>query len=648
MPDYIEFEPGEIFDDCIKITDVKKGGLGCIYFGYCRNRTINVAIKTIRKQIWHEYNLSDKWSAIKNELIEAKLPSRSIDIGEYIFFTFFREARLVCQSRNHPNVIKGMRFWWSDNGQPFYECEFVEDSQNLGSFFRNILKKTDFQRLSVLEVAHIGISFCNGMIYMSDEMIKQYNKYHRDNPAALFVHRDIKPENILIDDRNMIKIIDMGLAKFFLSKTTTFFMSFPLQGGVLKYMSPEQSISYETVTPASDVYSFGATLYEMLGGDIFGAFTEPESRDDIHVINGIPDELNYILSKCMKRDMTRRYQSFRELKKALIHFVASVKNGSIHLKENLRCSTCGYISPEFETSAGFSSGKYIAGPNDHQMVRIPAGEFYKGCSEKHRRSLGQKIGSTASLDDEKYQKVYLDTFEIDIFVVSNQQYHNFIKESGYQRMPDHWDKKKTSRYPFPEEQANHPVTNVSYDDALAYCRWTGLRLPTGEEWEKAARGKDGRLYPWGDEYKNDLCNSAESRNRKPVPVDRYEQGISPYGCYQMVGNIFEWVDESHPKSNNYKYLRGGCWAVSCEVLGPPFMHYIASLTSRTGASGQKDIFGFRCAGNTLKSKSTDLKDDKEKIQPRCPLCNGKLIQFNPNELKIPENNIYTWFGYFDI
>jgi hypothetical protein len=101
----------------------------------------------------------------------------------------------------------------------------------------------------------------------------------------------------------------------------------------------------------------------------------------------------------MKRDMTRRYQSFRELKKALIHFVASVKNGSIHLKENLRCSTCGYISPEFETSAGFSSGKYIAGPNDHQMVRIPAGEFYKGCSEKHRRSLGQKIGSTASLDD---------------------------------------------------------------------------------------------------------------------------------------------------------------------------------------------------------------------------------------------------------
>jgi serine/threonine protein kinase len=223
MPKFIEFKEKDFFDNCIEITGVAEGGLGRIYFGYCRNRQTKVAIKTIRQEIWNKYDLTEKWPGIKNELIQAKLPARGIDIGEYIFFTFFREARLVCQSRSHPNVIKGTRFWWSDIGQPFYECEFVEDSQDLGSFFRNTISKTKSGRLSVLEVAHIGISFCNGMIYMGDEMIKQYNKYHKGNPAALFVHRDIKPENILIDHRNMIKIIDMGLAKYILSKTTTSF-----------------------------------------------------------------------------------------------------------------------------------------------------------------------------------------------------------------------------------------------------------------------------------------------------------------------------------------------------------------------------------------------------------------------------------------
>jgi formylglycine-generating enzyme required for sulfatase activity len=364
-----------------------------------------------------------------------------------------------------------------------------------------------------MEIAHIGISFCNGMIYMGDEMIKQYNKYHKSNPAALFVHRDIKPENILIDHRNMIKIIDMGLAKYILSKTTTFFLDFPLQGGVLKYMSPEQSISYESVTPASDIYSFGATMYEMLGGDIFGAFNTSESQDDIAGLKDVHDEFHYILSKCMRRDMTRRYQNFRELKKSLTHFIGNVKQGSIKLKENLRCSKCGYISSEFKASAGTFEGKYIQGPNGHQMVRVPAGDFHKGCSEKHKKVLGLKLGSTGSLDDEEYKKAHLDSFEIDAFTVTNDQYHRFIKETGYQGIPSHWGNGDGSEYPFPEGEANSPVINVSYNDAQAYCKWAGLRLPTGDEWEKAARGTEGKLYPWGDEYKKGLCTKQKTRGR---------------------------------------------------------------------------------------------------------------------------------------
>jgi formylglycine-generating enzyme required for sulfatase activity len=232
--------------------------------------------------------------------------------------------------------------------------------------------------------------------------------------------------------------------------------------------------------------------------------------------------------------------------------------------------------------------------------------------------------------------------------VTNAQYHRFVEATSYPNIPVHWKKRSDPEYPFPPGEANFPVTNVSYDDAQAYCEWTGLRLPTGDEWEKAARGENGRLYPWGDTYKSKLCNSAESGHRRAVAVDAYPEGISPYGCHQMVGNVFEWVDESHPKSDQYKYLRGGSWAVSCEVLGLPFMHYIASPKNLTGASAQKNIFGFRCARDAIDSSAQPDASNEKLTEETCPLCGGEFVIFDCKDIKVPENNIYTWFGYFDI
>jgi hypothetical protein len=116
----------------------------------------------------------------------------------------------------------------------------------------------------------------------------------------------------------------------------------------------------------------------------------------------------------------------------------------------------------------------------------------------------------------------------------------------------------------------------------------------------------------------------------------------------MVGNVFEWVDESHPKSDKYKYLRGGSWAVSCEVLGIPFMHYIASPKSSSGASSQKNIFGFRCARDARGPVVKPSISDEEKTLETCPLCGGEFIEFDLSDIKVPESNIYSWFGYFDI
>jgi hypothetical protein len=115
----------------------------------------------------------------------------------------------------------------------------------------------------------------------------------------------------------------------------------------------------------------------------------------------------------------------------------------------------------------------------------------------------------------------------------------------------------------------------------------------------------------------------------------------------MTGNVLEWVDESHPKNDNYKYLRGGCWAVSCEILGTPFMHYIAAARDAISATSQKNIFGFRCARD-VKAAETAAADSALEERDRCPLCNGVVDRFRPEDIKIPEKNIHTWIGYFDI
>lgn len=641
---FIEYQPGDVVEGSIEITGLKEGGLGRVYFGYCRNRQIKVVIKTLLKSTWWQYRMAERWPEIQQELIEARLPSRTIDMAEYLFFTFFREARLACQSRNHLNVLKGARFWWTVEGQPFYECEFVENAHSLADL-RALLLQRRQPRLAVLEAAHIGVSFANGMIYISDEMLNQYNRNNPYNPATAFVHRDIKPDNILIDDRNMVKIIDLGLAKFHLLQTASFFTASPIQAGTLSYMSPEQCQHYESALPSSDIYSLGATLCELLGGRI--GPLESLRPDQSLSLPEVSEEFNAILATCLRKDMTQRYQSFRELRKALTQFIAAVKRGQVSLRENQRCERCGYISPDYRPMSGSVSASDRPGPNGHRLVRVPAGAFYKGCSPAQRARLAAKLGTAKPLEDETYGQRELAAFDMDVYAVSNRQYAAFVTTTGH-RPPSHWRKSQGGGgLPFADDEADAPVVNVSYEDAEAYGRWVGLRLPTGDEWEKAARGCDGRLYPWGEEYQSQFCNSAESRQRGPVVVDRYPEGASPCGCYQMVGNVFEWVDESHPKSHAFKYLRGGSWVVSCEVLGPPFLHYIAVPKQHTAVSGQANILGFRCARDARDTPAASTAPACDARPDPCPLCGGGWKHFACEDLKVPENNIYTWMGYFD-
>ncbi len=201
------------------------------------------------------------------------------------------------------------------------------------------------------------------------------------------------------------------------------------------------------------------------------------------------------------------------------------------------------------------------------MVHVPGGEFIMGSS------LGEE-------DERPERKVYLKGFYIDRYEVTNAQYRRFVKETGHPA-PPHW-----LVYGYPEDKENHPVVFVSFDDATAYCRWAGKRLPTEEEWEKAARGTDGRIYPWGNEFSRDRANTSLSGIVGTTPVGTYTEGKSPYGAYDMAGNVWEWTSSDYDEHS--KVVRGGSWGLT---------HRFARTFFRVGYPPETRInnLGFRCA-----------------------------------------------------
>jgi formylglycine-generating enzyme required for sulfatase activity len=229
------------------------------------------------------------------------------------------------------------------------------------------------------------------------------------------------------------------------------------------------------------------------------------------------------------------------------------------------------------------------------MVLIPAGEFI--------------MGTDVRLSDEGPQhKVYLPDYYIDIYEVTNLQYKKF-NDATHGRSPRNWRNRT-----FPEGKADHPVVYVSWEDANAYCQWAGKRLPTDQEWEKAARGTDGRMFPWGDEFDTAKANTPLrwqeiGRFGDTTPVGSFEQGKSPFGVYDMSGNVWEWTSswyEAYPgnktKSESYgeryKTLKGGSWFdcsfYKCGISAPVFNRAFFAKKVKN------DSFGFRCASDAKK------------------------------------------------
>lgn len=163
--------------------------------------------------------------------------------------------------------------------------------------------------------------------------------------------------------------------------------------------------------------------------------------------------------------------------------------------------------------------------DDAIMVLVPKGNFIMGSDE----------GLPA--EQPKHQ-VGLDEYWIYQREVSNEQFLRFVEATGYEAQGN-W-----RSYAMEAGRLNHPVINVTWNDAAAYCKWAGGRLPTEAEWEKAARGTDGRTYPWGNEWNPQLCNWADGGKidgfGRSAPVESFIVGYSPYYAVNMVGNVWEW------------------------------------------------------------------------------------------------------------
>jgi formylglycine-generating enzyme required for sulfatase activity len=207
----------------------------------------------------------------------------------------------------------------------------------------------------------------------------------------------------------------------------------------------------------------------------------------------------------------------------------------------------------------------LAAPVPSGMVEIAPSRFHMKVRMRVRECGFYESQSDISLTSPSLHEmvwfertVQLDRYAIDLTPVTNAQYAAFLKAGGYQpRFTENFLKHWSNRAPPPGKE-DHPVVYVDLEDARAYARWAGKRLPREEEWQYAAEGDEQRLYPWGDEMKPGMCNDGATPGT--TSVTRFPAGRSPFGCYDMCGNTWEWTEsERSDGRTRFAMIRGGSW-----------------------------------------------------------------------------------------
>ncbi len=460
---------------------------------------------------------------------------------------FQREADILA-SLDHVNLVK-VTDSFQENDKYYLVMEFVQGDtlEQIGARAAGMLDET--------RVLHWARQLCEVLEYL-----------HNQQPPIIF--RDLKPANIMLTAQEQIKLIDFGIARFFQAgkkKDTALF-------GTAGFAAPEQYGTGQT-DARSDVYSFGVVLHHLLTK--FDPATAPFQLPPPRALNpNLSPQTEAIVLRATQNSASARFQSMAELQREIPNSKFQIPNPTLQ-------PPISNIQSPVPHPSSFSPRPSLPPPPG--MILIPAGDFM--------------MGTIRFTDERPAHRVYVDSFFIDRYPVTNLQYQQFVNATRRQP-PKHWNGGQ-----IPPGKERHPVVNVTWDDAEAYSVWAGKRLPTEAEWEKAARGTDSRDYPWGNTFDDALCN-ARGKRGGTVPVGSFPPNSnSPYGMCDLVGNVWEWCADWYmdtyylqspprnpqgPPDGIYRATRGGGWNSAKEIVRCAARHgsppSVGSLT-----------IGFRCA-----------------------------------------------------
>jgi serine/threonine-protein kinase len=406
---------------------------------------------------------------------------------------FIREAR-VLRAWTHPNVVA------------IYD--FLEHEHILAIVMELVPGKSLVQHLSAWRgrMPYDEIRSLFGAVLETME--------HGHQSGVL--HRDLKPDNILVyagSDGLRPKIVDFGISKIL--EATSYTMSGAFMG-TCRYMSPEQVKNPSAADFRSDIYSLGVTLYQLVTGrvpfddgnhfSVMMAHVNDAPVPPSRVRSDVPPALEALILDALAKDPGARPRScavFRERLEDALGGVTSAR--APH-------SSIVPLAPSLHDTDG------------SDMALVPGGTFLMGPARR---------------------AVHVDAFYMDRAPVTNEQFARFVRVTGYQ--PDDGGAARFLRHLdggiVPLSLARHPVVYVSWLDAKAYASWAGKRLPTEAEWEKAARGTDGRKYPWGRTEPGPSRANFGKGHAGTTPVGAFPEGASPFGIVDLAGNVWEWCDD---------------------------------------------------------------------------------------------------------